>query len=105
VTGAASHDRGAVPGCLHLIAGENAEALADCLAHSRAQDAVLFLDAGVQHLLRDRGADAPAALHYLQADLQARGLLDLALRRRVRIIDDAGFCALLAAHRHCLTWA
>lgn len=88
--------------CLHLVAGDGAEALADCLAHRCAGDALLFLDAGVLHLLDDREAGAGA--HFLEADLQAHGLLGLARRRRVRVIDDAGFCALLAAHRHCLTW-
>lgn len=91
--------------CLHLVAGDRAEALADCVAHCCAQDAVLFLDAGVLHLLHDRGPEVVAAqAHYLEADLQARGLLDLARRRGVRVLDDAGFCELLAAHRHCLTW-
>lgn len=91
--------------CLHLVAGAGSAALADCLAHHCAPDAVLFLDAGVLHLLGDREAGAAVAgAHFLEADLQAHGLLGLARRRRVRVIDDAGFCALLAAHRHCLTW-
>ena len=91
--------------CLHLVAGDGAEALADCLAHHCAPDAVLFLDAGVLHLLGDHAtAAAVAGAHFLEADLQAHGLLELARRRSVPVIDDAGFCALLAAHRHCLTW-
>lgn len=91
--------------CLHLVAGDAAEALADCLAQHCAPDAVLFLDAGVLHLLDDDGAGtAGAGACFLEADLQAHGLLELARRRRVPVIDDAGFCALLAAHRHCLTW-
>jgi len=91
--------------CLHLVAGDGAEALADCLAHHCAPDAVLFLDAGVLHLLADRATAAEAdGAHFLEADLQAHALLDLARRRGVRVIDDAGFCALVAAHRHCLTW-
>ena len=91
--------------CLHLVAGNGAEALADCLAHSRGGDVVLFLDAGVLHLLDDRGTDAGVGgACFLEADLLAHGLLGLARRRQARVIDDAGFCALLAEHRHCLTW-
>lgn len=94
------------PGCLHLVVGVGPDALNDCLAHSGAGDAVLFLDAGVQHLLHF-GSGPLAGLaeaHFSAADLQAHGLFALARRTGVSVIDDAGFCALLQAHHHCLTW-
>lgn len=92
--------------CLHLVVGAGAEALDDCLLHSRARDDIVFVDAGVQHLLHNGSGPVVglAEAHYLAADLSAHGLLDLARRVQVRVIDDAGFCKLLAAHRHCLTW-
>lgn len=96
--------------CLHLVAGAARETLEDCVARSAPGDARLFLDAGVLHLLQC--ADGPAATalataaetHYLVADLQARGLLELARRLEVSVVDDMTFCELLAAHDHCLTW-
>ena len=108
--------------CLHLVAGADQEALDDCVAHSAARDALLFVDAGVLHLLRHAtgivvdsvagsvagsvvgfGAGA-AAVHFLAADLQAQGLLELARRLNVSVVGDPVFCELLAAHDHCLTW-
>lgn len=92
--------------CLHLVAGDGREALEACLGQCAPGDALLFLDAGVLHLLQSlTGVSGGAAeVHFLAADLQARGLLQPARRRRVSVVDDAGFCDLLAAHRHCLTW-
>lgn len=97
----------AAPGsCLHLVVGAGVEALDDCLLHSQARDTLLFLDAGVLHLLRDASAPVVglAEAHFAAADLQAHGLLDLARRSGVSVIDDAGFCELLRRHPHCLTW-
>lgn len=94
-------------GCLHLIAGAGSEALAHCLSQAGRADALFFVDAGVLHLLRlPSGAfdDAVGSVHFSAADLQAHGLFDTARRLNVDILDDAGFCGLLAAHRHCLTW-
>lgn len=93
------------PTCLHLVAGDGREALEDCLSLCVAGDALLFLDAGVLHLLQalpvlPDGGEA----HFLAADLQARGLLEAARRRQLSVLDDAAFCDLLAAHGHCLTW-
>ena len=93
------------PTCLHLVAGDGREALEDCLSLCVAGDALLFLDAGVLHLLQalpviPDGAEA----HFLAADLQARGLLEAARRRQLSVLDDAAFCDLLAAHGRCLTW-
>lgn len=93
------------PTCLHLVAGDSREALEDCLSLCVAGDALLFLDAGVLHLLQPL-PDFPggAAAHFLAADLQARGLLEAARRRQLSVLDDAAFCDLLAAHGRCLTW-
>lgn len=92
--------------CLHLVVGAGGGALGDCLLQSQAGDEVLFLDAGVLNLLQDGGAPVVglAETHFAAADLQAYGLLDLAERLGVSVIDDRGFCDLLKRHRHCLTW-
>ena len=94
--------------CLHLVVGAGDSALGSCLSQAGSTDAVLFLDAGVLHLLQ-AAPDSPntrqASVYYSAADLHAHGLSDLARRQNVDILDDTGFCELLAAHRHCLTWA
>jgi sulfur relay protein TusB/DsrH len=96
--------------CLHLVAGAAREVLEDCVARSAPGDVLLFLDAGVLHLLQYADGSAATVLataaeaHYLAADLQARGLLELARRLEVGVVDDLTFCDLLAAHDHCLTW-
>lgn len=93
--------------CLHLVAGAGHEALADCLSHADPSDTVLFLDAGVLHLLRAAASSLggpAAAVFFADADLRAHGLLETARRAQVATLDDAGFCQLLAAHEHCLTW-
>lgn len=93
--------------CLHLVVGAGRQALDDCLAQSGEEDSVLFLDAGVLHLLQtplrpsERSA---AAICYAAADLRAHGLLELARREGVDIVDDARCCELLALHAHSLTW-
>jgi sulfur relay protein TusB/DsrH len=94
--------------CLHLVVSCQAQVLDDCLAHLGAADAVLFLDQGVMHLLRSGPgslAGTAAAVYFAAADLEAQGLAALAARSQVDVLDDAGFCELLARHRHCLTWA
>lgn len=92
--------------CLHLVAGDGREALEDCLALCVPGDALLFLDAGVLQLLQaPPGLPDSVQAHFLAADLQARGLLETARRRRLSALDDAAFCGLLAAHGRCLTWA
>lgn len=95
--------------CLHLVVGAGQEALDDCVSHSRARDTLLFVDAGVLHLLRHAAgfvagsaAGAPE-VHFLAADLQAQGLLELARRLGVSVVEDTAFGDLLAAHDHCLT--
>jgi sulfur relay protein TusB/DsrH len=93
--------------CLHLVVGAGAEALAQCLSLADAADAVLFVDAGVLQLVRSAAGpvgNLVASVHFMAADLQAHGLFEAARRSQVDIVDEAGFCKLLAAHRHCLTW-
>ena len=93
--------------CLHLVAAPGGRALEDCLAQALPGDAVLFLDAGVLHLLTadvpQRGPAAPAFL-FAAADLDAHGLLATARKAGVAVVDDADVCGLLAEHAHCLTW-
>ena len=57
------------------------ETLAQCLAQCGPGDSILFLDAGVTRILETDGkggAGDPCPVHYLAADLQARGLLSVA---------------------------
>jgi len=92
--------------CLHLVAGAGRDALDDCLAQLAPGDSVVFLDAGVLHLLRSSAAlpGAASEVFYTDADLRAHGLLEAARRARAGVVDDAGVCALLAQYEHCLTW-
>ena len=93
--------------CLHLVAGAGSRALRDCLAFSGPSDTILFLDAGVLHVLgaeRAVGSGAAPSIRFATADLEAHGLLATARAAGVRTADDADFCALLAAHDHCVTW-
>jgi sulfur transfer complex TusBCD TusB component (DsrH family) len=93
--------------CLHLVAGAGHGALEDCLAQTAAGDYVVFLDAGVLHLLRPAAALPAGAgeVFFADADLRAHGLLEVARDARAGVIDDAGVCALLARCEHCLTWS
>lgn len=93
--------------CLHLMASAGQDALSDCLAQAHADDAIVFLDAGVLHLL-DAGKGPPGGragrVFFAGADLEAHGLVEMARGSGVGILDDAGICELLVMYRHCLTW-
>jgi len=93
--------------CLHLVASAGGRALRDCLAQSRAGDAILFIDVGVLHLLTEPAAGGegggPTFL-FAAPDLEAHGLSACARAMGARVAEDADVCALLAAHGHCLTW-
>jgi sulfur relay protein TusB/DsrH len=93
--------------CLHLVAAPGDRVLEDCLAQALPGDAILFLDAGVLHLLTagvtQRGRPAPEFL-FAAADLDAHGLLATARAAGVGVVQDADVCGLLAEHAHCLTW-
>ena len=97
----------AVDGFLHLIVGSGREARMQCLAHAAPGDAVVYLDAGVLHLI-DNGAaslgGAGISPRFSAADLDAHGLAGVAREAGVKVVDDPGICELLAAKSHCLTW-
>lgn len=93
--------------CLHLVVAAGARALGDCLALSGQGDTILFLDAGVLHVMdaaTASGGEPGPAFVFAAADLEAHGLLASARRAGADIVGDDEFARLLAAHRHCLTW-
>jgi sulfur relay protein TusB/DsrH len=93
--------------CLHLIAGSDERALEDCLARSLPGDAILFLDAGVLHLLSPRVSEVNRSgrgFLFAAVDLEAHGLLATAEAARATLVKDDDFCRLLAEHAQCLTW-
>ncbi len=95
------------PNCLHLVVAASERALVDCLELAGPDDTLLFLDAGVLHLLTpdlSRRAGGTRALQFAAVDLQAHGLLATARSTQTAIAADGEVCALLAAHAHCLTW-
>lgn len=84
---------------LHLV--NNAAALESCLSVAAAQDSILLLEDGVYAAA---GARAPQRqLFVLEADVNARGLRER-LGKDTRIVDDAGFVALVEAHQPVVTW-
>ena len=93
--------------CLHLLVGSSAEAVERCRSRFSDNDAVLFLDDGVMHLAGDSGAVVAPPLPngvFLAADLQARGLLQLARDAGAEIAGDSDFLELLRKYDFCLTW-
>jgi tRNA 2-thiouridine synthesizing protein B len=84
---------------LHLV--NKAAALESCLSVADRDDAILLLEDGVYAALR---AWAPERrLFVLEADVSARGLRER-LHEDTRIVDDAGFVALVEAHQPVVTW-
>jgi sulfur relay protein TusB/DsrH len=93
--------------CLHLVAATGDGPLEECLAQARPGDAILFLDAGVLHLLSRTVSTrmrTDRAFLFAAVDLEAHGLLTAARAAGVTIVGDAEWCGLLAEHAHCLTW-
>jgi sulfur relay protein TusB/DsrH len=92
--------------CLHLVSGTDPVALSDCRAQCVAGDVVLFLDAGVLHLLDENllTFDAGIAVYYSPVDLEARGLLEAAVHSAVQLASDEDFVRLLEHCSHCLSW-
>jgi len=92
--------------CLHLVAAAGRDVVDACLAQVAPGDTVVFLDAGVLHVLQPpvSPASAAGAMLFADADLRAHGLLEAARDAQAGVIDDAGICALLVQCRHCLTW-
>lgn len=93
--------------CLHLVAGSGPSCLRQALAHAAPGDSLLFIDAGVLHLLRAAGGESvPDGVEtaFLAADLDAQGLRRAAERAGVRVLPDAALAGLLGEHRLCLSW-
>lgn len=92
---------------LHLVQTAGSGAFEACRRRCSAGDSVVFMDDGVRQLaLGEPGKRLPpgVSIHYARVDLEARGLLGAAVTSRVRLLEDDGFTALLAAHPHCLSW-
>lgn len=92
--------------CLHLVTGTDSVALNDCRAQCAAGDVILFLDAGVLHLLDEKQLvpDGGAAEFYSSVDLEARGLHEAAVHSGVHLASDEDFVRLLERCSHCLSW-
>ncbi len=95
---------------LHLVtrSPQQSHALDACLGRLQEGDAVLLLADGVYAVacamslqqLRATGERC----YLLQADMEARGLLDVDLPPPLIAVDYSGFVALSVEHRHSLTW-
>lgn len=93
--------------CLHLVTRSASDALERCNAFRGEQDEVLFIDDAVMFVVREPEASelAGQAGHcYLEADLAARGLAEIARQLGVRTVTDREFAGLLRKHGSCLTW-
>jgi sulfur relay protein TusB/DsrH len=93
--------------CLHLVTRSSADVIEHCRTFSEEQDEVLFLDDGVMCLVNERrkpGDTGIANCIFLGADLEARGLMEIARELNVRTIQDQDFAGLLRKHENCLTW-
>jgi len=93
--------------CLHLVLGSGAEALDACSSCCGLADAVLFMDAGVLHVLDDNlhsFTGGRQSVYFSTADLQAHGLLKVALDAGLAVAEDSLFTRLLREHDHCLSW-
>ena len=93
--------------CLHLVASASEAARRDCLAQIRTGDRLVFIDAGVMHLLSHGEAGShswPDLCAFNLPDLEARGLAGLAQEMGVTTVDDRGVAAGMKAMQHCVTW-
>ena len=93
--------------CLHFVVSATPSALTDGLNCRVDGDSMVFIDAGVMHLVAESGLQIDLnspGLAFSREDLEARGLLRVARDRGVKILDDRGMVALLRNHEHCLTW-
>ena len=92
---------------LHLVASSSSSALTDCLRQAMNGDSIVFIDAGVMHLVlnQEKGVEfTKPGIRFSYADLEARGLTAMARNRGVEILDDRATACLLLSHDHCLTW-
>jgi sulfur relay protein TusB/DsrH len=93
--------------CLHLLVRSSNDALELCCSQFAAGDAIVFVDAGVMHLLAAMPEilqGRSPVLHYLLPDLEARGLQGMAQDLGVNVLEDKDFAGLLRAHDRCVTW-
>lgn len=84
---------------LHLV--NHADVLGDCLALAGPEDAVLLLENGVYAAVA--GQAPQRHLHALEVDVRSRGIAGR-LAEQVEVIGDAGFVALVEAHKPVVTW-
>ena len=92
--------------CLHLVASSHAEASARCHAVIAESDAVLFIGDGVMQAL-DPGKEHLARFptcYFSLVDLEARGVLPMAIELGLQTVTDEEFVGLLNQFDHCLTW-
>ena len=93
--------------CLHLVTRSSSDALQRCNAFRGEQDEILLIDDAVMFLDSEPGESQSAGLAdavFLKADLEARGLVEIATELGVRTIADPDFAGLLRKHDACLTW-
>jgi sulfur relay protein TusB/DsrH len=90
---------------LHLLLHPGQDALEACLRQLTDQDALLLADRGVELLAEPGRLDqllaAAGSAYALQACCLARGLH---VPAPLTGVDDAGWPALVRAHRHILSW-
>lgn len=93
--------------CLHLVLRASGEVLDDCLACSGKGDSIVLLDTAVTLLAlpgAGRWSSTGGTLYFLEADLLAHGLGQLAGNPGLVRLDDMGLVQLVCRHDHCLSW-
>jgi sulfur relay protein TusB/DsrH len=96
-----------IKSCLHLVTRASSDALERCGVFRGEQDEILLVDDAVMFLVSqpvDSENKGLADSFFLKADLEARGLAEIAAKIGVRTITDQDFAALLRKHDSCLTW-
>lgn len=89
---------------LHMVMG-GGESLADCLGMVRTGDTLLLAGAGVMTLAAEwPEPEQPLKIYALETDVCARGLVAQAEARRVELLSDPGWVALVTRHHHTLSW-
>ena len=78
-----------------------------CLEYCQAGDALLFIQGGTASMpWLDKAdfEDKKLAVHWLEADVLARGLAPLAAQQSWHIVDDNGFVGLVEQHSPVHNW-